>query len=238
MSAGSWESNIETVEMRDWFELEVTEEELPLAVTFFTAPGTDGTDHDSKLFLCDWDMFSMGACTYGFFGDNLDYDDDGGEGAWSSMTYTFTEAGTYVVGVEFFENAVPANYTLNTEVVVLDGNDTPDTATEVTVPYMETMAIDPDGEDDWYTFTLDAAATLDFSVSNTMLDTAIVVCDQAQVDDMSCGLFDANLYSADAGFDAEAEAISAADFEAGTYYVLVFAFGGVGDYDVAIAPTP
>ncbi|MCD4699290.1 MAG: PPC domain-containing protein [Phycisphaerae bacterium] len=79
----------------DWFEFVAEEGEC---VIFETHPGDIG---DTKLFLYDGDCIT-----------ELAYDDDGGEGYYSLIQYTFDVAGTYYVVVTGYNTSYVGDYIL------------------------------------------------------------------------------------------------------------------------------
>ncbi|MBN2495731.1 MAG: PPC domain-containing protein [Deltaproteobacteria bacterium] len=101
---GSVDGTIAVGDEIDWYVFDIT---APGAWYFETSdPGTGTQLDDTQIWLCDY----LG-CTYGYSGDNLEYDDDGGDDAYSLIYYDFVSAGTYYIGVQSYSTGT-GDYTL------------------------------------------------------------------------------------------------------------------------------
>ena len=220
----------------DFYVFEAT---FPMTVTIDTfAPMGDGSEvSDTVLWLCG--EGDLADCTFEG-ASNIASDDDGGAGNYSSITDVELMPGVYYIGVAGF-GSLQGGYDIS--LMFENGgpnepNDDFSEATPFTFGGTTTASFEFDGDEDWYTFTLDDARLIDMFTADPMLDggenvdTVIFICDD--VDPGSCAQF--NSIDSDDDSLAPYSAISGLALQAGTYYVAVIApFGNAtGDYSLTI----
>ncbi|MCA9563493.1 MAG: pre-peptidase C-terminal domain-containing protein [Myxococcales bacterium] len=216
-----------------WFSFEVSEDTL---ITVQTSQKSGAASMDTLLFLCTLDSFNLEGC--GYFSAIIG-DDNSGQDLFSQLEYAFhdiDEPTTYILGVEGVSGG-SGEFTLNLDAAPLDGNDTPSTATQVSLPYSNSHDFQHWEDQDWYRFNVSEGAGLTINWSTAVfIDGILLLCNQAQVD---AGCSPIGAYSAyrDNGFEGESESITTEALPAGPYYLRVTndSFGTSGDYNLSIS---
>jgi len=226
--------NHDVADGTDWYSFELA---ATTTLTIGVSQGADLMDHDSRIFLCTLAQVQGGGCVYGFAGDNIDYDDNGGAApAWSELALSL-DAGTYYLGVELWDGEV-GDYTLTIEeppAGAYEPNDAYDVATPIGLGETLTAGIELGADLDWYTFTLAAntgvSITTDLGLGAASVDTRIWLCDSSAPE--SCTYTAGFLLKNDDG-NGVYSLIEGASLMAGTYYIGVSSWGGTGDYDITL----
>jgi hypothetical protein len=207
---------------QDWFEFQAT---AGATITFETSVQGDNPSMDTKLFLYADD------CT-----TELAFNDDGGEGLYSLIQYTFDADATVYVVVTGYSDASVGLYTLTAEGFTPMPNDTCDGAIDLTT--MPTVfevdlcefsndyspesggctGYTANGADAVYMIDLVAGNNLFVSIDGSADLALYLVTDCSDVNG-SCVIGDDSGNPEEINYTAEAD---------GTYYLMVDAYSGCG----------
>jgi len=224
-----------TAEDQDWFAVDV---QAGAMITFETMVQAGQDPMDTKLYLYADD------CT-----TELAYNDDGGEGYFSLITYTFDTAGTYFVVVTGYSGTTTGFYTLGMDAYVPMPNDTCDGAIDLAEQGLVEFAVDlceyandyspesggctgytANGPDAIYMVELAAGEQMIASVApleGVYVDLSVyLVTDCADVNG-SCVAGDDSGNPEEIAFTVET---------AGVYYLIVDTYSGCGEVLVTLDP--
>jgi hypothetical protein len=221
----SLDARIDQARDRDWYRFEVAQGET---LQIETRPIEDGDVVNTRAFLCA--EANVAGCNYG--AGDVARADDGVFPQYTRLVHTFAQAGTYYLGVEAVGTGV-GEYELFVD-ESLEDDDAPEEASDLEVPSRTVRRLAPAGDQDWYAFTVEAPALLQFETAPVLggveADTRLFLCDDA---DLSTCRYDAgDLDRNDDADGAGGYSRLLRDFaEPGVYYLVVEATdGGLGHY--------
>lgn len=208
----------------DWYRFEVA---APGRWVFTTSPLEPLDQVDTRVWLCDDSAPQL--CAYNQ--SDLARDDNSGVGLYARLSYNFTQAGTYYLGVQGFGNR-GGGYTLRLELDV-EPNDDANQATDIGVPWLDSGDLESAQDQDWLRFYAVAGENLSFETrpveGGTPVNTRVFLCDDSDPD--SCAYGAGALTQADDGIFPQYSRMSFTVQQAGNhYYVIEGVNGGTGDY--------
>ena len=226
----------------DFYILDVPESLVGVELTFITSQPEDSDDAvDTRMMLCTVESAEAGDCRR--FGDTLAEDDDiGGGNFYSSFTFTFQEAGAFIVLVDSFS--------LNTGDYVVavfspgEPNNTAEDATDIELGDSVDAAIEVGTDVDFYVFEVTDGdlGKVEFTFTTSSLgngndvDTRMFLCTPDSAFAGDCRIFgDTLAENDDLGFpDLYSEFVFTFE-ETGTFFVAVDSFStNTGEYNLSL----